>query len=191
MYSSCTPTSSGSIKIGVSGKGGEFVVLSQELDPALTRIHLQDATVYQQSSAQEFARQYRRLNKRWTDIARLANIPNSLVTRLRCDLPVVPVLYTLIKTHKLPIDCVSSPDPSRFKIRPIISCIGGPTDRVSWFLNLVIVQLLQFIPAHLPNTNTFLRRLRQSSFEQGCVMESFDVTALHTNVSNGQALEAV
>lgn len=96
-------TSSGAIKIGVSNKGGEFVVLTQELDQAITRFHLQDATVYQQSSAQEFARHYRRLNKRWTDIARLANTPNS---RLRCDLPVAPVLYTLIKTHKLPIDCV-------------------------------------------------------------------------------------
>ncbi|VDL73220.1 unnamed protein product [Nippostrongylus brasiliensis] len=72
-----------------------------------------------------------------------------------------------------------------------ISNIGGPTDRIAWFLNLIIGQLLRHIPAHLPNTSAFLQKLQSCRLEEGCVMESFDVTALYTNVSNNQALQAV
>ncbi|EYC41153.1 hypothetical protein Y032_0580g254 [Ancylostoma ceylanicum] len=106
-------------------------------------------------------------------------------------MPVCPVLYLLIKTHKLSADDLVSTDPSVYKVRPIISGVGGPSDRISWFLNLILVQLLQFVPAHLKNTTMFLDHLRNSQFDNSCVMESFDVNALYTNVSNDSAMQAV
>ncbi|VDO90712.1 unnamed protein product [Heligmosomoides polygyrus] len=48
---------SGAIKIGISDKGREFIVHSQELYRAITRLHLQDASVYSRSSPEEFRRQ--------------------------------------------------------------------------------------------------------------------------------------
>uniref|UniRef100_A0A7I4YDH9 Reverse transcriptase domain-containing protein n=1 Tax=Haemonchus contortus TaxID=6289 RepID=A0A7I4YDH9_HAECO len=70
-------------------------------------------------------------------------------------------------------------------------CVGGPTDRISWFLNKIVGQLLRYVPAHLPNTNEFLDRLRSCRLQENCVVESFDVTALYTNVNNNEALQAV
>ncbi|VDL86688.1 unnamed protein product [Nippostrongylus brasiliensis] len=52
-------------------------------------------------------------------------------------------------------------------------------------------QLLRYIPAHITNANAFLQKLQSCRLEKGYVMESFDVTALYTNVSNNQALQAV
>lgn len=99
-------------------------------------------------------------------------------------MPICPVLYVLIKTHNLPPEGATTDDPRTFKVRPIISGVGGPTDRISWLLNLVLVQLLRFIPSHLTNTNAFLQKLRESRLEDGYVMESFDVSSLYTNVSS-------
>ena len=84
-----------------------------------------------------------------------------------------------------------SPAASTYKIRPIISCVNGPTDRISWFLNKIVGQLLNYVPSHLSNTGQFLDRLRASGFEQNCTIESFDVTALYTNVNNNEALQAL
>uniref|UniRef100_A0A7I4YC46 Reverse transcriptase domain-containing protein n=1 Tax=Haemonchus contortus TaxID=6289 RepID=A0A7I4YC46_HAECO len=160
------------------------------LDAAITQAHLGDGTLYEPSSEGEYKRQYRRLNSVWSDIAHRADLPKSLITRLKCDLPVCPVLYVLIKTHKLAPNTHASLDPSDFKVRPIISNVGGPTDRISWLLNLVLTQLLTFVPAHLSNTRRFLDQLRETRFRRNHVIESFDVTSLYTNESNGDALQA-
>uniref|UniRef100_A0A7I4Z1G1 Reverse transcriptase domain-containing protein n=1 Tax=Haemonchus contortus TaxID=6289 RepID=A0A7I4Z1G1_HAECO len=178
------------IKISVSDKGGEFVVMPRSLDIAITESHLQDLSLYRPSSENEYKRQYRRLNRVWSDIARNADLPKTVSTRLRCDLPVCPVLYVLVKTHKLAPNSLSSLNPMDFKVRPIISSVGGPTDRIPWLLNLVLAQLLTFIPAHLSNTMKFLDQLRETRFRRNHVIESFDVTSLYTNVSNGDAMQA-
>uniref|UniRef100_A0A7I4Y8Y3 Reverse transcriptase domain-containing protein n=1 Tax=Haemonchus contortus TaxID=6289 RepID=A0A7I4Y8Y3_HAECO len=117
--------------------------------------------------------------------------------KMACDIAEMngyrnPVLYLLIKTHKfLDADDLASINPTSVKVRPIISCVGGPTDRIAWFLNTILVQLLKFIPSHLTNTQMFLDRLGALHLTGSCVMESFDVEALYTNVSNGSAMEAV
>ncbi|EYC38778.1 hypothetical protein Y032_0696g1607 [Ancylostoma ceylanicum] len=53
----------GEIKISISDKGGEFVVISRELDMAISEHHLEDATVYCPSSPEEIRKQYLHLNK--------------------------------------------------------------------------------------------------------------------------------
>uniref|UniRef100_A0A0K0CYG0 Reverse transcriptase domain-containing protein n=1 Tax=Angiostrongylus cantonensis TaxID=6313 RepID=A0A0K0CYG0_ANGCA len=88
-------------------------------------------------------------------------------------------------------DDLVSTDPSLFKVRPIISCVDGPTDRITWLITLVLTQLLKYIPAHLTNTQMFLDRLRNAQPNNAYVMESFDVTALYTNVSNDSAMQAI
>lgn len=98
------------------------------------------------------------------------------------------MLYVLIKTHKLPPEGATAEDPSLFEVRAIISGVSGPTHRISWLLNLALVQLLRFIPSHLPNTTTFLQKLRAIKVEEGYVIESFDVSSLYTNVSKDRAL---
>ncbi|KIH66693.1 hypothetical protein ANCDUO_02979 [Ancylostoma duodenale] len=129
---------SAEIRLSTSDKGGEFVVIPHQLDVAITERHLQDASLYRPSSAGEFLTQYRKLNKEWVSEAKTARLHPNAIARLKIDLPVCPVLYLLIKTHKFQaIDDLKSNDPSAFKVRPIISCVEGPTDRIGWFLNTI------------------------------------------------------
>ena len=124
-----------SIRLSVSDKGGEFVVIPRQLDIEITERHLQDVTLYRSSSVKEFKEQCCNLNKGWVKTARAADLQLSLIRQLESDTPICPVLYTLIKTHKLSsFDDFRSNDPSTFKVRPIISCVGGPTDKINGFL---------------------------------------------------------
>uniref|UniRef100_A0A0K0DE45 Reverse transcriptase domain-containing protein n=1 Tax=Angiostrongylus cantonensis TaxID=6313 RepID=A0A0K0DE45_ANGCA len=171
------------IRLSVSDKGGEFVVIPHQLDVDITKKHLEDASLYRPSSEKEFKSKYRKLNHEWAKTARAAGLKPSVISQLKVDLPTCPVLYLLIKTHKLvSSDDLASTDPSLFKVRPIISCVDGPTDRITWFLTLIFNQLLKHIPAHLTNTQMFLDRLRTAQPNSAHVMESLDVTALYTNV---------
>ncbi|KAK6726235.1 hypothetical protein RB195_004512 [Necator americanus] len=156
----------------------------------LFAMDLTDDSTYYPSSAHEFGRQYRRLNRIWTETTKSVGLPRTTITRLKCDRPTCPVLYVLIKTHKLSAAEFSSNNPGDFKVRPIISNIGGPTDRISWFLNTILSQLLQYVPAHLSNTKMFIEHLRKARLDGDCVIESFDVTSLYTNVSIDAALQA-
>lgn len=71
---------SGATRVTVSNKGGEFVELFQEVDKAITRLCLQDDTVYAHSSYEELVMKFRRLNRKWTEIARSANLPRGVIT---------------------------------------------------------------------------------------------------------------
>ena len=46
----CELRSNGTIRISVSDKGGEFVVMPQSLDRAITELHLRDSSVYRRAS---------------------------------------------------------------------------------------------------------------------------------------------
>lgn len=102
--------------------------------------------------------------------------------------PTPPVLYTLIKTHKL--DLTKPAQPKEFKIRPIISQCGGPADKISWLLTRILSPLLKFVPAHLTNTNDLINRIKKIDMSQVGAFASFDVEGLYTNVDNPSAIDA-
>ncbi|EYC21254.1 hypothetical protein Y032_0020g81 [Ancylostoma ceylanicum] len=180
-----------SIRLSVSDKGGEFVVLPQSLDREITELHLSDTTIYQRATEKDFLTQCKRLNDTWISVGKSAGLDERFVSRLKLDKPNCPVFYSLVKTHKIALQDMHSMSAEVYKIRPIISCVGGPTDRISWFLNKIVSQLLAKIPSHLSNTEHFLQHLQEARFDRGCVVESFDVTSLYTNVQNDEALQAL
>ncbi|EYB87797.1 hypothetical protein Y032_0257g408 [Ancylostoma ceylanicum] len=183
--------SNGSVRLSVTDKGGVFVVLPQALDRKMTTTHLADTTVYRQATAKEFQALCRRLNDIWVKVAKSAGLDERFITRLKIENPSCPVFCSLIKTQKIPLHELSSMSAYSFKIRPIISCVGGPSDRISWFLNKIVSQLLSKVPSHLSNTCHFIDILRNAKFGQNSVIESFDVTSLYTNVQNNEALQAL
>ncbi|VDO20352.1 unnamed protein product [Haemonchus placei] len=146
----------GKIRLSVSDKGGEFMVLPCSLDPEITELHLNDASVYGHSTEKAFLTQCHRLNTLWVSIGRTAKLDRMLIRKLNLDTLSCLVFYSLIKTHKLSNGGEKSANASDYKIRPIISCVGGPTDCIS----NIVGQLLRYVPSHLPNTNEFLVRLR-------------------------------
>ena len=57
-------------------------------------------------------------------------------------------LYGLPKDHK--------PD---IPLRPIVSACGDPLNKITWLLERIATQLLDFVPAHLKNTEDYQHRL--------------------------------
>ena len=91
--------------------------------------------------------------------------------------------YGLPKNHKPSVP-----------LRPIVSACGDPLDKVTWFLDQIISQLLQYVPAHLPNTDTYLHRLSQTypnGFPPGTIVFSLDVTNLYGNIPVDEAVQTV
>ncbi|VDM62516.1 unnamed protein product [Angiostrongylus costaricensis] len=94
------------IRLSLSDKGGVFVVIPHQLDVEITKKRIEDASLYRPSSEEEFKSQYLKLNNEWVKAARAAKLKPTVISYLKTDLATCPVLYLLIKTHKL----VSSDD---------------------------------------------------------------------------------
>ena len=79
-------------------------------------LNLEDMSIYRPSTYAEFRKQYRSLNKKWIEVAKTARLSSDMISRLKIDLPVCPVLYLLIKTHKMQSSTdLNSTDPATFK----------------------------------------------------------------------------
>ena len=92
-------------------------------------------------------------------------------------------LYGLPKNHK-----------ENVPLRPIVSACGDPLDKLSWFLERIITQLLPFIPAHLKNTEQYLSTLKEKfpqSLPAGTIIFTMDVKNLYGNVPTDEAITAV
>ena len=78
-------------------------------------------------------------------------------------------------------------------LRPIVSACGDPLDKLSWFLERILRQLFKYVPAHLPNTDTYLERVKEtypSGFPPGTTVFSLDVKNLYGNIPIDEAIQA-
>jgi hypothetical protein len=184
----------GEIRISTSDKGGEFVIAEQTLDKAITFLHLSDSSIYLETNKEHFERGVKTVKHAWESVCQQRCINDAFKKRIANNNPTCPVMYVLIKTHKIKNLDLQNSDVSKFNCRPIISGCGGPADRVSWVLSFILSPLLNIIPAHLKNTNHLLEELNKlNTFAAGnnLVFESFDVTALYTNINNEEAIKCV
>ena len=91
--------------------------------------------------------------------------------------------YGLPKTHK-----PGNP------LRPIVSACGDPLDKLSWFLQCILTQLLSFIPAHVENTQSYLTRLKDSfpkGFPAHSIVFSIDVRNLYGSIPIHEGIQSV
>ena len=58
------------IRISVSDKGGDFVVMPQSLDREISQLHPSDTSIYARVTKKEYQTQCRRLNKVWISVGR-------------------------------------------------------------------------------------------------------------------------
>ena len=110
-------------------------------------------------------------------------IPDNDLQRLLPQHSRTAEFYGLPKTHK-----VGNP------LRPIVSSCGDPLDKLSWFMQRILTQLLAFIPAHLTNTNEYLTRLTDRFPEKlppGSIVFSLDVCNLYGSIPVQEGIAAV
>jgi hypothetical protein len=77
------------------------------------------------------------------------------------------LLHTLIPRHSRCVELPKDHKP-RIPLRPIVSPCDTPCERVSWLIERILHQLLQFVPSHLSNTQDFINRLH-GTFPEGKV----------------------
>ena len=110
-------------------------------------------------------------------------IPDSDYQRLLPHHSRTAVFYGLPKTHK-----AGNP------LHPIVSSCGAPLDKLSWFVQQILTQLLAFIPAHLTNTYEYLMRLTDKfplKLPPGGIVFSLDVCNLYGSIPVQEGINAV
>ena len=208
-----------SIHVSVSDKCGEFVVTTKETHQTLTEKHLEETAVYQrvlptrkvqgqtvevsdptpQQKTQLIKRKTTQLiqdsNDLWKRVAAQRGLEDDYTRRIKVpDNVSLPVLYVLIKTHKNPPESFRATISLELvKVRPIISCVDSPTERLSWLVTTILKPLLKEIPSHLENLFQHLDTLRSIPKEQlaGRRVFSADISALYTNVNVQGCIEDV
>ena len=91
--------------------------------------------------------------------------------------------YGLPKTHK-----------DNIPLRPIVSAYDDPLDKLTWFLERIVTQLLAFVPAHLKNTEQYLSTLKNKypdGLPPGTIVFTMDVNNLYGNIPTDEAIDAV
>uniref|UniRef100_A0A7I4YGZ9 Unconventional myosin-Ie n=1 Tax=Haemonchus contortus TaxID=6289 RepID=A0A7I4YGZ9_HAECO len=96
------------VRLSVSDKGGEFVILPQSLDREITELHLADTTVYRNTTEKAFLMQAHKENTLWVKVGKMAKLDERFIRRLKLENPTCPVFYSLIKTHKLSAENMQS-----------------------------------------------------------------------------------
>ncbi|XP_063680038.1 uncharacterized protein LOC134815435 [Bolinopsis microptera] len=95
------------------------------------------------------------------------------------------VYLQILPTRKVR-ECFRNTIPlEQVKVRPIISCVDSPTERLSWLVTTILKPLLKEIPSHLGNLFEHLETLRAIPKEQlaGRRIFSADISALYTNIN--------
>lgn len=93
-----------------------------------------------------------------------------------------PEFYLLPKIHKN-----QTPTPGR----PIISGNGGPTEKISGFVDFCLKPLVPLITSFAQDTNHVLEYLREiDSLSPSALLVSLDVTSLYTNIPNEEGIQA-
>ena len=89
-------------------------------------------------------------NRVWSDICIRRDIGSKFANLFHSTNTTLPVLYTLTKTHNIPVDVdISTLKIIDIKVRPIISCSGSPIENLSILATKIITPLFKFLPSHL------------------------------------------
>ena len=80
-------------------------------------------------------------------------------------------------------------------LRPIVSACSDPLDKITWLLERIATQLLDFVPAHLKNTKDYQRRLKlqypDNKLPTNVIIFSVDVINLYGNIPPEEATDTL
>ena len=104
-------------------------------------------------------------------------------------------MYVLLKTHKFDAGDISCRDEilNICKIRPIVSCCGSPTEKLSYVCTQILSSLLNFVPSHLQHVYKHIESLQALAPEQlqGLQFYTADVVSLYTNINIGKCVDDI
>ncbi len=96
------------------------------------------------------------------------------------NMPRTQQLYFLKKIHKNPI-----------AVRPIVSGCGGPTEKISQFIDMHLQPLVPTINSYVKDSGHIIKILEQTEIPTNCTLATIDVKALYLNIPHKEGIEAV
>ena len=94
--------------------------------------------------------------------------------------PRIPEFYTLTKIHK--------PTPVG---RPIVSGSGGPTERISSFVDSLLQPIAKKQESYIKDTTHFINFIENTLLPNNAILVSLDVCSLYTNIPQEEGINVV
>ena len=166
-----------------SDKGTEFCIIQKDRYSQAALDHLNDSNTYQKVPRMTAKTVENKVNLVWKNICSRNKFPPFVVKSFVASNTELPKFYHLIKTHK------TGPD---IKIRPIVSNINGPTQRISWLLSKTLKPLLTSVPTHLENSYELIERIQDGDSNNNKTLPypcSLDVVSLYTSIPIQEAID--
>ena len=173
-----------SLTIRQADKGSCLVVMDTEQYISEGMEHLQDAKTYKRVDHDKTAEVAHKANWICRHYSTTSILTKNKSSRLSNNIPEIRTqqMYFLKKIHKNP-----------YKLRPIVSCSSGPTEKLSGHLCAVLSTHLDDIPNLIRNSQDAIARLANIdlSREKDVILVSLDVVNLYMSIPQGAGIEEV
>ncbi|XP_067045490.1 uncharacterized protein [Acropora muricata] len=94
--------------------------------------------------------------------------------------PRIPEFYTLTKIHK-----------PNLADRPIVSGNGGPTERISSFIDSFLQPIAKKQESYIKDTTDFVRFIENTPIPENAIIATLDVCSVYTNIPQEEGLKVV
>lgn len=172
-----------SIVLKQANKGGAFVIWGR--DDYITEAHRQlgDAMFYCKQACDMTLSNTTLVNRLVDRLLSNNEIDAHMHKMLVTTDPRTPEFYLLPKIHKGKTPCPG---------RPIISGNGGPTEKISGFIDLILRPLVPKIKSYIKDTAHFLQLIdTHKTCKANTLLVTMDVTSLYTNIPNHEGKRAI
>lgn len=160
---------------------GNGIVIENTTDYKLNGLrHLQNKNIYQELEADPTQVIAQEINNSIESLHEAGYIDDTTKEFLTLHLPVRSQrIYFLKKLHKTP-----------HGLRPIVSGINGPTEKISAFIDYFLKPTLSTIPSLLNNTQELLEILTNITIPENSTLVTIDVSNLYLNIPQDEGTDA-
>ena len=168
-----------SIIIKPADKGGAIVIQSTTDYIKEAMRQLGNRQHYERSLVKLFDQSNKKIKTYLSNCVNSGLIPPATHLLLTTKSPRLPCMYLLPKIHK-----ANNPG------RPIISACGGPTEKISAFVDHTLKPLVLNLPSHVKDTAHFINLLSSLDIPDNHIMMTIDVSSLYTNIPHNEGIDA-
>ncbi len=178
-----TLTSDPTLVIKNADKGSGIVVEDKQkyIEDGLE--HLSDSSIYEKIDSDPTLPLAKAINKYIQHMYKKGIIDNTTKEFLSFNennMPRTQQLYFLKKIHKNPI-----------AVRPIVSGCGGPTEKISQFLDHHLQPHVSNIKSYTRDSGDLINTLEALVIPPNCILVTIDVKALYLNIPHEEGIKAV
>ncbi len=172
------------------GKDGSIVIKQADKGSGITIVdttqyiqegtnHLSDRCTYERIDYDYSKALTNRINM---FLKQLEELPQDLYLALRKNPEEIRTqkIYFLRKVHKSPHD-----------IRPIVSGVGGPTEFISGFVDVILRPYIQYCPHIAQDSAEVIRTLETTTFTNSCLLATVDVKSMYLRIPQLEGIDRV